>query len=134
MDKELLQVYRQQYRKSHEQTILDWAERASIEHAIFYPQGNPTILLVWIQPDAYDHFLLREIDIVMEGDNIYRLSGGATYHEPTYRLAWLPHRYVQLEELEATLTNLKKQIDALEFKDLVDMDAYLSTFDIRLDA
>lgn len=133
MDKGLLQVYRQQYRKSHEQVILDWAERAPVEHAIFYPQGNPTILLVWIQPDAYDHFLFREIDIVVEGDNIYRLSGGATYHEPTYRLAWLPQRYVRLEELEATLTSLKEQIDAFEFKDLVDMDAYLSMFDIRLD-
>jgi hypothetical protein len=134
MDKELLDAYREQYDKSHEQIVLDWVERVNLEHVIFYPQGNPTILLVWIQPDSHEHFLFREIDIVVEGDSIYRVSGGATYHEPTYRLAWLPQQYVRLEDLDATLTNIKAQVDALEFNDLVDMDAYLSTLEIRLDA
>lgn len=134
MDKELLDSYREQYAKPHERLVLDWVERANLEHVIFYPQGNPTILLVWIQPDGHDHYLFREIDIAVEGDDVYRVSGGATYHEPTYRLAWLPQLHVRLDELETALTNVKSQVDGFAFADLVDMDAYLSTMEMRLDA
>jgi len=134
MDQAMLDAYRQQYTKPHEQLILDWVERVGVEHVIFYPQGNPTILLVWIRSDRQENFLFREIDLVVEGDGVFRVSGGATYHEPTYRLAWLPQRHLRVDDLEETLSEIKTQVDALEFGDLVDMDAYLSTLTIRLEA
>ncbi|MBM3216969.1 hypothetical protein FJZ36_18905 [Candidatus Poribacteria bacterium] len=133
MEKEVVETLRERYTKPHEQTIIAWAVENGLEHVIFYPQGNPTILMMWISPDSQGHFLFREVDVAVESDGSFRISGGATYHEPTYRIAWLHQNHVQLDDLEATLDAVRTGVANMAFDDLIDMDAYLSDYHIAIE-
>jgi len=127
-DSSVLDDLRATHQKPHEKTILDWIERAGLEDVVFYPQGNSSILITWATPDSEDRYLLREIDIIIESDDRFRLSGGAMYHAPSYHIGWLSHRVVSTTGLEATLDDLKANVDGMSFDDLTEMEAYLATF------
>jgi hypothetical protein len=129
-----LKAYRARYAKPHERAILDWVEvQGDLDGVAFYPRDNPTILLTWTSEDEGGRLLFREIDVIVDGDGAVHVSGGATYHEPTYRIAWLPYTYVQADDLEATLDAVKQEVEALGLADLTDMDEYIEALNASLE-
>ena len=125
---DLMDELRQQFTQPHEQVILDWIQDGDLQDVVFYPQENPTILITWATADAQDRILFREIDIVVEDERRFRISGGAMYHHPSYHVGWLSHRVVTTEGIQEALTDFQDRVNGLQFEDLTDMDAYLTGF------
>jgi hypothetical protein len=129
----ILNSMRESYTKPFEHVILDWVEANGLEDIVFYPQGNPTILITWSSPDSEDRWLFREIDVVVQAEDSFRCAGGAIYHDPDYYLSWFPAAFVSTEELAPALDEMKAAVDKLGLEDLTDVESFVAGYVFRLE-